>query len=529
MARGRLNGSVHLPAKTLASTAALDALWDVGRAMHPAANALVSARATLTWEACDRLTTRWAQHLRVLGLRPGDRVASLMPNRPALLLHYLGCWKAGLVVAPLNYRYTPAEIDHALGVIDASLLLAHAERQVDVEASRECSRLPLGVLRFADVEDGEAGLGTLLSGSGASLDGAAVARSDPAAIFFTSGSTGLPKGVTHSFATLGAMIASAGEAFEMTPADIVLPASSLSHLGAFLFSLAALSRGAGVVVSGTSDGDEILPLLRRYRPTVLAMIPAALTALVRDHGAAREDFASLRLCRAGADKVAAELEREFIALSGFPIDEGYGMTEMGLATLSPPSGEIRVGSIGTPNPGYELSIRDEEGVEVAPGIVGRLWVRSPALTIGYWRQPEATAEVLRDGWLDTGDLMRADEQGYLWFFGRKKQIIVHDGSNVSPQEVEAALAEHPAVALSGVVGVHDSVHGENVRAYVALREEATAPTAQELIRFARERVGYKAPEEIVFLADIPLNPTGKVDRTALKRLAEDHLDAHPRP
>jgi long-chain acyl-CoA synthetase len=202
------------------------------------------------------------------------------------------------------------------------------------------------------------------------------------------------------------------------------------------------------------------------------------------------------------------------------------MTEVGLATLNPPSGVIKAGSIGRPVSGVAVSVRDDDGAEVPPGVVGRIWIRSRSSTVGCWRDPAASEEIVRDGWLDTGDLARADEDGYLWFFGRKKQIIVHHGSNISPLEVEGALVEHPAVALAGVVGVHDLLHGENVRAYVALREGAARPSADELILFARARVGYKAPEEVVFLDEMPLNTTGKLDRVALKRRAEEELNPH---
>jgi acyl-CoA synthetase (AMP-forming)/AMP-acid ligase II len=139
--------------------------------------------------------------------------------------------------------------------------------------------------------------------------------------------------------------------------------------------------------------------------------------------------------------------------------------------------------------------------------------------VGYWNHPDATAEVLVDGWLDTGDLASADEQGYLWFCGREKQIIIHDGSNICPQEIEDSLLEHPAVAGAGAIGVHDLFHGENVRAYVELRLEVPRPTAAELIAFSQARVGYKAPSEIVFLDELPTNAVGKVDRPALKKLA----------
>jgi acyl-coenzyme A synthetase/AMP-(fatty) acid ligase len=300
----------------------------------------------------------------------------------------------------------------------------------------------------------------------------------------------------------------------------------MSHIGSFLWALCTLSVGGRVVVARTTDAHELLPLLREHQPTVLAMIPAALSALIRDHELEPHDFDSLRLCRAGADKVSTELLTEFAALAGFPIVEGYGMTEVGLATLNPPSGVIKQGSIGRPISGYSISVRDERGDQIEPESVGRIWIRARSRMSGYWEAPEATEEVVVDGWLDSGDLARADGEGYLWFFGRKKQVIVHDGSNISPLEVESALTEHPAIALAGVVGVHDTVHGENVRAYVTLREGAERPSSADLIVFCRERIGYKAPEEVVVLDEMPLNPTGKIDRVGLKKLAEDHLHPH---
>jgi acyl-coenzyme A synthetase/AMP-(fatty) acid ligase len=254
------------------------------------------------------------------------------------------------------------------------------------------------------------------------------------------------------------------------------------------------------------------------------MLPSALFALTRDHGARHDDFKSLRLCRAAGDKVAAELEREFTELSGFAIDEAYGTTEMGLMAVSPPSGLIKIGSVGQPVSGVELAIRTDEGSDCPSGDEGRLWAASPSATVGYWDDPQATADAFSDGWLDTGDVMRTDDQGYLYFCGRRKQIIVHDGSNICPQEIEEVLLEHPSVANVGVVGIHDEVHGENVRAYVTLDPEAEAPTAQELIRFARTEVGYKAPEEIVVLEEFPLTATGKVDRALLLRMAESGSD-----
>jgi acyl-CoA synthetase (AMP-forming)/AMP-acid ligase II len=487
--------------------------------------ALIAATGRRTFAELDRMSSRLAANLLALGLRPGDRVASLMPNRPALIVHYLACFKAGLVATPLNYRYTAPEIDHALAVSGARALLVHAERIEGLAESRLAGELPRGWITFGP--DGGAGpTFAELADDAPGADPPELPAPDPSApamIFFTSGSTGPAKGVTHSHETIGWIMAIGAAGLELSAADTLLAGSSLSHLGAFYLSCAALSVGATAIVARTFDGDELLPLLREERPTVLSMLPSALFALTRDHGAHPDDFSTLRLCRAAGDSVSAELEREFTALSGFAIDEAYGLTEVGLATLSPPSGVIKVGSIGTAVPGVTLSIRDDADRELADGDEGRLWIRTPAATVGYWNDPAATEAVFRDGWLDSGDVVRADEDGYLYFRGRRKQLIVHDGSNITPQEVEGALLEHPAVAAAGAIGIHDSVHGERVRAYVTFRPGAEPPTSQDLIRFARERIGYKAPEEIVVLGEMPLTATGKTDRTALKRAAEEAL------
>ncbi|MGV1049982.1 MAG: class I adenylate-forming enzyme family protein [Solirubrobacterales bacterium] len=515
-----------------APAAPLDDLLAPGLAAAPEEVAIVSAERALSWRQLQRESAALAGGYLALGLEPGDRLASLMPNRIDLVVHYLACFKAGLIATPLNYRYTHREIDHALEVSGARALLAHVERAEDVGQSRLAAELALGTIAYGAAELAQPAAGEwsrnfeALLGSEPLAVPAEVDPRQPAVIFFTSGSTGPAKGVTHTRESLRWMIASAAAAFELDADDVFLPGSSMSHIGSFLWALSTLSVGGEVVVARTIDSHELLPLLRRHQPTVLAMIPAALLGLVRDHDLQPGDFASLRICRAGADKVSTELLTEFAAAAGFPIVEGYGMTEVGLATLNPPSGEIRQGSIGRPISGFRIAVRDDGGNPVEPEAVGRIWISSRSRMAGYWQAPEATEEVVIDDWLDSGDLARADEDGYLWFFGRKKQVIVHDGSNISPLEVESALDEHPAVEMAGVVGVRDEVHGESVRAYVTPREGAERPSSADLIVFCRERVGYKAPEEIVFLDAMPLNPTGKIDRVGLKRMAEDHLHPH---
>jgi acyl-CoA synthetase (AMP-forming)/AMP-acid ligase II len=494
-----------------------------GRAEEPA---LMTNGRHWTWRELEADSNRLAGHYLALGLRPGDRVASLMPNCGELVVHYLACFKAGLAATPLNYRYQGPEIDHALEVSGAAMLLAHAEREAELARSVRASRLPQGRIGFAAAAhprpsgDGpNRSLEQLLATVAPEIRWEKPASTSTALIFFTSGSTGKPKGVTHSHETFGWIAASFAAGAELTTASVFLPGTSASHVAAVSMTIGALGAGARVALAHNTDPDEVLALLRKSGATGLCMLPSALFGVVRDHDATREDFHSLRLCISGGDKVSTELEREFTNLAGFVIDECYGMTETGTITLNPLAGGARIGSIGTLCPGYQASIRDDAGREVATGETGRLWVRSPMNTLGYWNHPEATAETIVDAWLDTGDLVSVDADGYLWFRGRKKQIIIHDGSNICPQEVEDSLLEHPAVAATGVIGIHDLVHGENVRAYIVLKAEFPRPTAAELMQFSRARVGYKAPSEIVVIGDMPLNATGKVDRVALKEMA----------
>jgi long-chain acyl-CoA synthetase len=499
-----------------------------GLANKPDELALVSNESRWSWRELEAASTRLAANYLELGLKPGDRFASLLPNRGALVVHYLACFRAGLVATPLNYRYQVSDIDHALEVSGASALLAHAERDADLAQSKFAHELPLGLITYEANDGRRPSWEKLLEMEPNSAELPAVESSAPAYIFFTSGSTGKPKGVTHTHETFGWLTAAAAAGLDLLADDIFFPATSLSHIAATSFTFASFGAGVRVDVARTFDGDEVLSLLRNTRPTLLCMLPAPLFGLVRDHNATHDDFYSVRMCVSGGDKVSGELEREFTDLAGFAIEELYGMTETGTSTANPRYGTNKLGSIGKLCPSYEASIRDDAGNEVPIDAPGKLWIRSPANTIGYWNRADATAETIVDGWLDTGDIVSIDADGYLWFRGRKKQIIIHDGSNISPQEVEESLLEHPAVEAAGVIGIHDLMHGENVRAYITIKPGVARPTAAELMRFSRERIGYKSPSEIVFLDEMPINPTGKVDRVALKRLADSAI-AHGPP
>jgi acyl-coenzyme A synthetase/AMP-(fatty) acid ligase len=314
------------------------------------------------------------------------------------------------------------------------------------------------------------------------------------------------------------------QSLEVTPDDVVLTTTSHSYLGGTSWGLMALAAGAPLAMATSPEGAEVFPLVRSARPTLTWMLPCTLFTLVGEERATRDDFASFRYVSTAGDKAPGELERRFAELAGYEMVEVYGMTEAIGIAMTPPRGPNKPGSTGPAGAGVALSVRGDDGTEVPTGEVGRLWIRYRGTMVGYWEHPEATAEVFSDGWFDTGDLVRVDSDGFVWFTGRCKQIIVHDGSNIAPQEVEAALVEHQAVARAGVVGVHDLQHGENVWAYVTLRPDVEAPSSSDLIDFAAERVGYKAPEVVEVLDEMPVNAVGKTDRTVLKRMAAARHD-----
>jgi long-chain acyl-CoA synthetase len=507
----------------------LEQILSRGLQDDPGSAALSTVETSLSWSELDVRTALLGRLYRRLGLRPGDRVASLLPNRLDAVLHVLACIRAGLVATPLNYRYRSPEIDRALKLSGARWLLFDAERQGDVDGCRERSGLDLGCLAAADGADGHLAeqIEAFCSGG---TDGAAMAEpalveeggpaDAPALIFFTSGSTGIPKGVTHDRRSLEALLNAYGRNFHLTGADRYLIASSMAHIGGLLGCLSSLTLGTPVIVARRTDAAELARMLRSFRPTVVKMLPATLFSLVRDPQVPAEAFACLRECCVAGDHVPAELHSEFHQRTGRHITEMYAMTEAGMLAANRGGDADRTGSVGPPAVGVELQIRGDDGRPLPAGETGDLWARSPCVMQGYWRDPKATALVLVDGWLATGDRMRADADGVLWFAGRRRQIIVHDGSNICPQEVEDALLEHPAVTGAVAIGIHDLVHGENVRAYVTLDPGAEPPGEAGLIAFTRARIGYKAPGSIVVLDRLPLNATGKVDRAAIRALAE---------
>jgi long-chain acyl-CoA synthetase len=291
------------------------------------------------------------------------------------------------------------------------------------------------------------------------------------------------------------------------------------HMGGFVgFLLGALVNGATLVITRPFDFSAALEAFARWGVTLTFGLPVIFQGLLAAQIANPQDVDSGRFYICGGDCVSPALQEAFQAEFA-PLCEHYGATEISPVCWNRP-GQIRVGSLGTPCEDVAIRLLDPDKCDVNPGEVGEICVQAEHLMTGYWQDPDATAAAIQDGWFHTGDLARCDADGYYWFAGRKKEIIIRGGSNISPQEVEAVLYEHPAVAEAAVVGRPDAVWGEVVVAHIVLRQ-GHVPNESYLIAFARKRIAdYKTPEVIIFHSELPKSATGKIQRRALREMQQ---------
>jgi long-chain acyl-CoA synthetase len=491
-----------------------------GRERHPEKRALIFEQQSWTYAQLDEVTDRIGASLLRLGIQPGDRVAMHFTNCPELIFGYYACFKIGAVAVPLNTRLKGTEIEYVLRHSGARLFFGQPGLFPEVQSVR--SSLP-DVERYFVTGDGSAFPGVhpfdeLLASVDEAVTFPAVPPDDAlAVILYTSGTTAHPKGVMHSHHSLERTVASAvaaGLAGANETVGIAVPLCHVFGLGIQL--LPALTLGATVILIPRSDPGTVLRSIAEHEVTFFSGLPLTYQSLIDCPDARTGEFRSLKACLAGGDAAPLELQRRFHETFGITITEGCGMTEVVPYSINPVFGAKKIGSIGPPAPGMSLRLVDDLGSDVPEGEVGEVLVKSEATMIGYWQDPEATAATLQEGWLRTGDLARRDEDGYYWFVGRKKEIIIRGGSNISPVEVEGALYEHPAVREAAVVGVPSPTWGEVVHAYVAL-QDGTATSEAELQQFLQERLAaYKVPEAIHFLPELPKGTTGKIHRKTLR-------------
>jgi long-chain acyl-CoA synthetase len=460
-----------------------------------------------TWSYIDLATSAGALASAMVADRlTGERVALMLPNGPEAVLAYLACFEAGAVATPFNSRYAPPEIEAVLRRARPRWIVAQADRldrlhRVDPQA--------LEGVRVLVVGDGDRHepLEPLLQGR--SVDPPEPPPPDaPAVLFFTSGSTGVPKGVVHSHTSALAMLTSTSEALgDVNASDVVQVFEPLVHVSGFIATFTTLLAGGTVSLYEGFDVKRYIAALIEHRPTLICTHIGVLAQVVRATGANPNWLSSLRGVYTGGDTVPGALQKEFVEMAGHPIGVGWGMTEaIWLAVVREPRLE-RDGCIGTPVTGVQ--VRTDE-------TTGELLVGGPMVMLGYWEDEPLTATTLEDGWLHTGDLGGQDADGVWWFVGRMKDLIVRRTSKITPGEVESALDLHPAVAMSAVIGAPDRDEGQVPVAFVVTRPGQIV-TARDLTDFLADHIAaYKIPVRIHFQDHLPLTASGKIAHRELR-------------
>jgi long-chain acyl-CoA synthetase len=529
----------------------LDVVCDAAlqRPDHPA---LLFKGACLSYGELDRISDSFAAALAAQGVAKGDRVALLLPNCPQFVIGQLGAWKAGAIVVPLNPLYTEHELPHMLADCGAEIALVLTPFYQKIKAAQPHTSLRriiatnikeylpahLRVLFSAlkekkeghriALQDGDLWLGDLLRKyAKASRPEVSIDPQDPALFLFTGGTTGTPKAAvgTHHGLLMAAMQLKAWFGRLIVDwEDVVMGHMPLFHCYGNIASLGAALLGHHplALVPNPADLDDLLATVKKVRPALLPAVPTLLIAML-SHPHVRSgkvDLRSIKLCFSSASALLAETKSRFEAATGGRLLEGYSLTEsMIAAVVTPIYGVYKPGSVGVPLPDVEVRILDADDgyTPLAIGQVGEIVIQAPQLMQGYWQQPAETAEMLRDGWLFTGDLGYLDEDGYLFVVDRKKDLIKPGGFQVWPREVEEVIASHPAVAEVGVAGIPDRLRGEAVKAWVVLREGQQV-TGAEIRAYCRERlVAYKVPRRVEFRDSLPKTLVGKVLRRELVR------------
>lgn len=517
------------------------------RPNHPA---LLFQGNAVSYGELERLSAALANVLIELGMKPGDRVALLLPNTPQMILSIFGTWKAGGIVVPLNPLYTERELEHALCECAAEtvIVLTPFYNKVKVIQSRTAVRNVIAVnvkeflppikrMLFTLLKEKKDGhritlqardlwlADMLRKNTGISRRPRQIKPTDPAILLFSGGTTGTPKavlGTHHALFIAGVQIHAWLKNMLVDWDDIIMLNMPLFHAYGLVGVLATglVGHNTLALVPNPRDLDALLATIRKVRPAFLPGVPTLFNALL-NHPKVKSgqvDLTSLKLCISGASSLLAETKQRFESVTGGRIIEAYAMTESMLgATVSPVLGVYKPGSIGIPLPDVEVRITDVDTGQgdLEPGKVGEILLRAPQIMQGYWHKPDETANMLRDGWLYTGDIGYQDEDGYVFIVDRKKDLIKPGGFQVWPRDVEEVIATHPAVAEVCVAGIPDAHSVEAVKAWVVLYPGKQVSEI-ELQAYCREKLaGYKVPKSVEFRDSLPKSNIGKILRREL--------------
>ena len=488
-------------------------------------------------ERADKLATALARR----GIGKGDRVGIMLPNCPQYLISFFAIVRLGAIVTNVNPIYTPREVElvakdsgmRAMITLDAlagTMLGIQAETQIEqvittsiseYSAGEQATAAPAGAVSFSEI----------IARIGApELPHVEInAQEDVAALVYTGGTTGVPKGamLTHYNLYAAAIQCTLwGGPFVRRGEDRFLLVVPYFHVYGLVVGLFGVWQGAMQIPVAKFDANLLLKAIKEYKPTYFPGVPTLFIALLNHPQAKSSGLDRVQRFNSGSAPLPLEVIEQFERLSGAMLFEGYGMTETAaMATSTPTLAKRKPGSIGLPVTGTECKIVDlEDGDrEVPQGEEGELCIRGPQVMKGYWNKPDETAKTIRDGWLYTGDVARMDEEGSFYIVQRKKDLILVSGFNVYPTEVEEVLFTHVAVKEAAVIGVNDPYRGESVKAFVVLKDDVTASPelTEELLVHCRGRLArYKVPSTVEFIVSLPKSAVGKVLRRELKETEE---------
>ena len=474
-----------------------------------------------TYEDFDRAVNRAALMLASHEVRKGDVVSLLMPNGAEYLIAYFACWKLGALAGPVNSLLKEDETAFVMKNSEAKAMLVHSEFQEHIESIRR--QLPdlRSVITFDDEAEATREYADDKGEGGQDVRAPSINKDDDAIIIYTSGTTGKPKGclLTH-----GNVIANARQISEwlcFTERDRLLTVMPLFHMNAVsVTTTSALYAGSSTVISPKFSASQFWKVISDYQITSFGSVATMLSILLNTYpNGVPEGLKTdqLRFAMCGSAPVPAEVMKKFEETFNCPVVEGYGLSESTCrSTFNPPDQRRRAGSCGLPI-GNEMRVFDDNDNEVPAGALGEIVLRGENILKGYYKDPEATALAFRNGWFHTGDIGYRDAEGFFYIVDRKSDMIIRGGENIYPREIDEVLYQHPAVATAATIGVPDPLYGEEVAAFVVLKDGANV-SQEQLISHCKQRLAdYKCPKTIHLVPEIPKGPTGKLLKRELAR------------
>ncbi|MFL6208877.1 MAG: class I adenylate-forming enzyme family protein [Pyrinomonadaceae bacterium] len=464
-----------------------------------------------TYAEFDAAVNRTANMLAAHDVKHGDVVSLLLPNSAEYIIAYCACFKLGALAGPVNSLLKAEEIEYVVNNSEAKLLLLNSEFKNEVESSRTRLQTLRAIIEFDDYAPVVAEFDEMPDNSWSDRK---LTKADDAIIIYTSGTTGKPKGCLLTHGNLLANARQITEWLKFTEADRLLTVMPLFHMNAVMVTtIAPLYAGGSSVVSPRFSASRFWQLVSDYQITSVGTVATMLSMLLArypDGVPAGLKTDQLRFCCCGSAPVPTEVIKRFEETFGTLVIEGYGLSESTVrATFNPPDARRRPGSCGLPI-GNELRVVDEADREVPAGTPGEIVLRGENIFKGYFKNDAATETAFRGGWFHTNDIGYRDADGFCYIVDRKSDMIIRGGENIYPREIDEVLYRHPAVAAAATIGAPDELYGEEVAAFVVLKDGAQASEA-ELIEYCRAHLAdYKCPKRIRFIAELPKGPTGKV-------------------